>query len=121
MNQISSPKSREGFLLWFIKIIAGLLILAVIGVHLVINHLTAPGGLLSYVDVVAYYQNPFVIFMEAFFLVVVIIHSLLGTRSILLDLHLSDLVMKIVDVFMLLLGIFSISYGIWLLFAVSNV
>ena len=120
MNQVSSPKSREGFTLWFLKIIAGLLIIVVLGVHLVINHLVAPGGLLSYSDVVIYYQHPLVLIMEGFFLLVVITHCLLGLRSILLDLNPPNKTMRTLDILFVLIGIFASIYGIWLLFAVAN-
>ncbi len=54
LNNISSPKHNEGFWLWFSKIIAGLLVIVVLGIHFVINHAVAPGGLLSYEDVIRY-------------------------------------------------------------------
>ena len=86
----SVPKPREGAWLWLYKIVAGLFIVVLLGVHFIVNHLVAPEGLLSYNDVVRYYTNPIVPVMEIAFLIFVISHALVGLRSILLDLNPSD-------------------------------
>ncbi|MBE0699264.1 MAG: hypothetical protein IH586_20265, partial [Anaerolineaceae bacterium] len=110
----SIPKTREGTWLWLYKIFAGLLIVVLLGVHFVINHLVAPTGLLTYDDVIRYYQMPIIPIMEIGFLVFVISHALVGLRSILLDLNPSDRILKIIDIFFWLIGSGFILYGIWL-------
>lgn len=114
----SVPKPREGAFLWLFKIVAGLLIVVLMGIHFVVNHLVAPGGLLTYADVVAYYDNPIVPIMEIFFLVFVIAHALIGLRSILLDLHPSDRVLRVLDILFWIAGIAFSAYGIWLTWTV---
>jgi len=116
----SIPKPREGAWLWLFKIVAGLLIVVLLGVHFIINHLVAPSGLLSYADVVAYYNNPLIVAMEIFFLVFVVSHALVGMRSIILDLNPSDRTLRLVDVFLVLLGSVSILYGIWLALVIAS-
>jgi succinate dehydrogenase hydrophobic anchor subunit len=69
------PKLREGTWLWLLKIVGGLLIVIVLGIHFVVNHLVAPGGLLTYADVISYYKNPLIPIMEVGFLVLAIGHS----------------------------------------------
>ncbi|MRR52611.1 MAG: hypothetical protein EG825_17195, partial [Rhodocyclaceae bacterium] len=76
----STQKPQEGAWLWLLKIVAGLLIIVIMGIHFVVNHLVAPGGLLTYTDVLAYYQNPIIPIMEILFLVFVVTHALLGIR-----------------------------------------
>lgn len=115
----SIRKPREGTWLWLYKIIAGLLIVVIMGVHLVVNHLAAPGGLLTYDEVVTYFQNPWIVAMEITFLVFVVSHALVGMRSILLDLNPSEKVLKGVDIFLWLFGAGSIIYGIWLALAIA--
>jgi succinate dehydrogenase hydrophobic anchor subunit len=110
----STPKKRENAWLWLLEILAGLLIVIILGIHIVVNHVAAPGGLLSYQDVIVYYQNPWVVAMEVFFLVVVVSHALLGLRSILLDLDPSDAALRAINVLFLALGAAAIGYGIWL-------
>lgn len=114
----STQKPQEGAWLWLLKIIAGLLIVIVLGIHFWVNHLVAPGGLLSYSDVLAYYQNPIIPIMEIIFLVFVVTHALLGLRSILLDLNPKQSVLRWMNTGLLLLGIIAIGYGSWLIFFV---
>jgi len=120
MNNSSTNKNQENALLWFIKVLAGGLILVFLVIHFIVNHLVAPGGLLTFQDVVKYYQNPGVLVMEGFFLTFVLVHALLGLRSILLDLHPSESLMKIVNIGLIILGAATLIYGIWLLIAVRS-
>lgn len=114
MFATSKPKSREGAGLWFLKLILGPLILVLLGLHFVVNHLVAPGGLLSWADVVAYYQSPLIPAVEILFLITVVVHALLGVRSIILDLNPGRRVLTFLDWLFLLIGLVSIIYGIWL-------
>lgn len=117
---LSRPKHNEGVWLWLIKIIAGLLVIVVLGIHFVINHAVAPGGLLDYDDVVRYYKVPIVPIMEIFFLVVVVAHCLLGLRSILLDLNPAHRIRRIADAIFLLVGTSAVVYGTWLVIVVTT-
>ncbi|GAB4578314.1 MAG: hypothetical protein Fur0022_10490 [Anaerolineales bacterium] len=113
-----SPNPTENVWLWLLKIVSGVLIIVILIIHLIVNHFTAPNGLLSHAEVVAYYQNPLIPIMEGFFLVFVVVHSLLGLRSILLDLRPARSVLRVIDGLLMILGISAIGYGIYLLFAV---
>lgn len=120
IGNTSKPKNNEGVWLWLVKIIAGLLVVIVLGIHFVVNHAVAPGGLLTYQDVINYYHNPVVPIMEFIFLVVVVTHSFLGLRSILLDLNPVQKVRRILDGVLLCLGSVGILYGTWLLIVLAN-
>jgi len=111
-------KSREGAGLWLYKIVAGLFIVILLGVHLVVNHLVAPEGLLTYTDVIRYYTNPIIPIMEILFLVVVISHALVGLRGIILDLNPPDRLVKALDVLFLLAGAGFTVYGVWLVWVI---
>jgi len=115
----SHPKPQEGAWLWLLKIVAGLLIVFIMGIHFWVNHLVAPDGLLSYADVLAYFQNPAIIVMEIFFLIFVISHAFLGLRSIILDLNPSEAVLRWVNRGLLIAGTLAILYGIWLALFIS--
>jgi succinate dehydrogenase hydrophobic anchor subunit len=119
-HNISAPKHNEGVWLWLYKIIAGLLVIVVLGIHFVINHAVAPGGLLSYEDVIQYYKTPIIPIMEGFFLVIVVTHSLLGLRGILLDLNPVQRIRQAIDWLFILFGAAAIGYGIWLLVVLAN-
>jgi succinate dehydrogenase / fumarate reductase, membrane anchor subunit len=114
----TTPKPVENAWLWLLKVASGVLILVILIIHLIVNHFTAPNGLLSYAEVVAYYQNPIIPIMEGIFLVFVVVHSLVGLRSILLDLKPSRILLSIIDSVLTLFGASAIIYGIWLLLAV---
>jgi succinate dehydrogenase hydrophobic anchor subunit len=111
ITQTSKPKVREGTWLWLLKIFGGLLIVIVLGIHYVINHLVAPGGLLTYSDVIRYYTNPLIPVMEVGFLILAVGHSFLGLRSILLDLNPSDRVLKFIDKLLISVGAVAVVYG----------
>lgn len=114
----SVPKPREGAWLWLFKIVAGLMIIVLLGVHFIVNHLVAPTGLLTYADVIRYYQVPFIPVMEIIFLVFVIAHALVGLRSILLDLNPSNGVLRAADILFILIGTGFSIYGVWLVWAI---
>jgi succinate dehydrogenase membrane anchor subunit len=113
----SVPKSGEGAGLWFLKILTGLLIIIILGVHFTVNHmLGSVAGLLSYEDVLRYYaQNPIIPIMEMLFILFVIPHSLLGLRSILLDLKPSPGALKTINWVFVIVGVIAVVYGIGLI------
>ncbi len=114
----NSLKPTENAWLWLLKIASGILILVILIIHLIVNHFTAPNGLLTYAEVVEYYQNPLIPIMEGFFLVFVVVHSLVGLRSILLDLKPTRALLSVIDGILTLFGTGAIVYGIWLLLAI---
>lgn len=107
-------KSQESAWLWLLKIVAGLMLVVIMGIHFWVNHLVAPGGLLTYTDVLAYYQNPLIVIMEIVFLVFVVTHALLGVRSIFLDLNPSPSALRWINIVLFILGVVAIVYGTWL-------
>lgn len=115
LNEKSVPKTGENVWIWLLKIVTGVLVIALLFTHLVVNHLVAPEGLLTYQEVVAYLSNPWVAVMEMSFLVIVVSHALVGTRSIILDLNPSRGVLRLVDGLFTLVGVASVVYGVWLI------
>jgi succinate dehydrogenase hydrophobic anchor subunit len=116
---ISQPKSGETTWLWLLKIITGVLVVLILGVHLVVNHLVSPDGLLTFQQVVVYLSNPWVALMEGTFLVLAVFHALLGVRSVILDLHPSVRMIRGMDIVFSIVGVVAIIYGIWLLRAIQ--
>jgi len=120
MQLITYPRASEQAWLWLAKIISGALVFALLIVHLVVNHLVASGGLLSYAGILVYYANPLIPLMEGVFLIFVVTHALLGLRGIVLDLAPTPGVLRAVDLAMVALGGTSIAYGLWLLAALAG-
>lgn len=113
-------KTPENSWLWLFKIVAGLLIVILLGVHFVVNHAVAPEGLLSYADVVNYYQVPGIALMEIAFLILVVSHALVGLRSIILDLNPTPALLRAVNGVLLLTGSGAIIYGVWLVVVIQS-
>jgi len=110
----------EGSGLWLLKAFSGALLVIILAIHLVVNHLVYEGGVMSWQDVVAYYQNPVIAGMEAVFLISVTAHALLGLRGILLDLQPSDAMLAWINRLCTVIGIAAIIYGLWLLLTVAS-
>jgi succinate dehydrogenase hydrophobic anchor subunit len=118
LNEQTGPRKGESTFMWLVKIVSGVFVLALLFIHLVANHLLPEQGLMSFQEVLAYLSNPWIMLMEGTFLVVVTIHALVGTRSVVLDLNPSAAVLKRVDTLFIVGGTVAIIYGIWLLFAI---
>ena len=113
------PRSSIGTLRWFVQAGLGILLVILLGVHLIVNHLVAPQGLLSYADVIRYYDVPGIALMEVLFLIVVTAHCLLGVHSILLDLNLPSSFTKTLIWVLVVLGVAGIVYGIRLTWVIA--
>lgn len=119
-NTNYAPKSGETVWTWLIKLVTGLLLIFILGFHFMINHYLAPEGLLTWSEVVEFYQNPIIPILEGSFLVFVISHSLIGLRGIILDLNPGQGTMRIITAALWVIGIGFSGYGIWLLITVVN-
>ncbi len=120
IGENTKPKPREGAWLWLLKLVAGVLVFVVLGIHFAVNHLVAPGGLLTYADVINYYKVPIIPVMEICFLVFVVSHCFLGLRSILLDLNPSDVLLRWIDRILVVIGAGACVYGIWLILLLAG-
>jgi succinate dehydrogenase hydrophobic anchor subunit len=120
MRSVTQSRTAESAWLWLAKLVTGAAILAILIIHLIVNHLVAAGGLLTYADVLAYYANPIIPVMEAFFLIFVISHALLGVRSIVLDLGPAAHTRWWLDRALVVVGASAISYGLWLLVVLAE-
>ncbi|MGD0003699.1 MAG: hypothetical protein ABSE06_05655 [Anaerolineaceae bacterium] len=119
-GMISKPKQHETVWLWLYKLLAGVVIVVLLSVHFVVNHLAAPGGLLTYADILRYYSNPIVPVMEIAFLFFAVTHSFVGMRSIFLDLNPSPRLIRFVDWALVILGGGVIVYGTWLVLLIAS-
>lgn len=114
------PRSSSSTLRWFIQAGLGVLLIVLLGIHLVVNHWVAPHGLLTYADVIDYYDVPGIALMEALFLAVVTAHCLIGVHGILLDLEFSPPTIKMLTWALVAVGLAMIAYGIRLTWIVSS-
>ena len=119
MQLAAGPRPGESSWIWLAKVASGVLVFAILIAHLIVNHMVAQGGLLTYADVLAYYANPLIPLMEGFFLVFVVMHALLGVRGIVHDLDLSAALLRVADIGLTIGGVVAVGYGLWLLQIIS--
>lgn len=120
MQAVLERRASERAWLWLAKIVTGVMIFVLLIIHLVVNHLVAQGGLLTYNDVLTYYANPIIPAMEAVFLVFVVSHALLGVRGIVLDLNPPPRLVRALDIGLIIFGSTAIVYGLWLLIVLAT-
>ena len=100
---------------WLLQAGSGLALVILLAIHLIVNHWVSPRGLLSYSDVIRYYDVSGVAWMESVFLIAVTVHCVLGLQSIVLDLNLGTNIARSLIRFLFVAGMVTISYGIWLI------
>lgn len=115
-SSASGARPGENTWLWLIKIVTGPLLLIVLGLHLTVNHYMGSNasGLMTQDEVIRYFQNPIIPAIEILFLITVVTHSLLGLRGIVLDMNPSRTILNAVTWLLVILGVSSVVYGIWL-------
>lgn len=115
-----AARSGPAGALWLVQAISGLLLIALLGLHMIAHHFVAEGGLRNFQEVLAYVSNPLIFFIEVVFLIVVTAHAMLGMRAIFLDLGLSAGATRAVNWGVTLVGGVALVYGIWLAVAIQN-
>ena len=121
-SSVSGPRPGENTWTWLLKIATGPLLLIVLILHFTVNHYlgSLPSGLMTYADVIRYFQNPIIVAVEILFLVTVVTHSLLGFHGILLDMHPPRTLLVISTWLHVIIGISAVVYGIWLALAIAS-
>ena len=112
-------RARMASLRWIMQAALGVLLVLLLAVHLIVNHLVAPDGLLTYAQVIAYYDLPGIVLMEALFLGGVTAHCLLGLHSVLMDLNPGSALTRLISVTLTGLGFAALAYGVWLLMQIA--
>lgn len=121
-DYVSKPRPGENTWLWLIKIVTGPLLVLLLILHFMVNHYlgSLPSGLMTHDDIVKYFQNPIIPAIEILFLVTVVTHCLIGLRGIIIDMNPSRPVLKIVTGVLIILGVSSVLYGIWLALTIAS-
>lgn len=121
-SPVSGPRPGETTWLWLIKIVTGPLLVLVLGLHFTVNHYlgSMASGLMTYEDVIRYFQNPIIPAIEILFLITVVTHCLIGLRGIVLDMNPSRGILRAVTWLLGILGVSSVGYGIWLALTIAS-
>ncbi len=101
--------------MWRWQVYTGVGLVVLVAVHWVVQHALVPGGLRTFQDVLAFLRQPLAVGVEGVLLLVVVIHAVLGLRSIALDLGLSPKAMRRVNGVLIVLALLMLAYGWYLL------
>jgi succinate dehydrogenase hydrophobic anchor subunit len=104
---------RSG-LLWLIKAISGGLLIVFLGVHLVAQHLLAPGGLRDFASVVDYFHQPVALVTETLLVMTVLVHAATALRTFAAELVRGQRALRIVSYVIVLAAIGTFAYTVWL-------
>lgn len=105
-------QGRGGRLAWILQAVSGVLLLGLLGLHMIAHHFIVEGGLREYAQVLDYVGSPVILVIELIFLVVVTYHALVGVRSIIFDLGLSDRQERTVTAVLVVVGLITVVYGV---------
>lgn len=119
LEQMAARRDRSGSL-WLIQAFSGLLLVIILGVHMIAHHFIVEGGLRDYQQVLAYVNNPVVFTVEVLFVVVAIVHALLGVRAIITDLRPSAGTLRAANWALVVFGALTMGYGVYLAVALQR-
>jgi len=112
---------NSGRLIWVFQVLSGILLIVIVGLHWFFQHSIVGTGGPAYANVVTYLRRPVFFGLETTFLLVVIVHALLGVRAILLDRGLSVRSLRWVNWGLFIVGTAALWYGLSLTLALVHV
>ncbi len=119
LEEMATRRDRSGSL-WLVQAFSGLLLVFILGAHMIAHHFIVEGGLRNYQQVLEYVANPVVFIIEVLFVILAVIHALLGVRAIIIDLRPSAAALRVVNWVLLTVGAVTIGYGLWLAVALQR-
>jgi len=113
MAALARPEGAARSRSWRWTALTGVALLLLVTIHMVAHHFVVEeiGGLRTYRHVLDYIATPVIFVIEGVFLVVVTVHAMLGLRSVLLDLGVSERWRRPLDRALVALGIVTVGYG----------
>lgn len=119
LEQMATRRDRSGSI-WLLQAFSGLFLVFILGAHMIAHHFIVEGGLRDYQQVLDYVANPVVFIIEVAFVILAVVHALLGVRAIIIDLRPSAGALRTINWVLGLVGAVTIAYGIWLALALQR-
>ena len=118
-EEMSARRDRSGAM-WLMQAVTGLLLVAILGTHMIAHHFIVEGGLRTYEQVLDYVANPVVFAIEVIFVIVGVIHALLGVQAIITDLRPAPRTLRAVEWILRGVALIAIVYGVYLALALQR-
>jgi succinate dehydrogenase / fumarate reductase, membrane anchor subunit len=119
LEEMAAQRDRSGSL-WLTQAFSGLALVFILGLHMISHHFIVEGGLRNYQQVLEYVANPVVFVIEVLFVILAVVHALLGVRAIVIDLRPSAGAIRTTNWILVIVGALTIVYGIWLAVALQR-
>ena len=118
-EEMSARRDRSGAM-WLMQAITGLLLVGILGTHMIAHHFIVEGGLRDYQQVLDYVANPIVFAIEVVFVIVAVIHALLGVQAIITDLRPAPRTLRVIEWVLRGVALVAIGYGVYLALALQR-
>ncbi len=119
LDSMAANRDRSGSL-WLLQALTGILLVALLGIHMIVHHFVVEGGLRDYQQVMEYVANPVVTIMEIAFVISATVHALLGVRAILMDMRPGPGALRAINWGLGAFGAIAIIYGTYLAIALNR-
>ena len=116
LQQPNSTQPIRQSLGWIGQAVSGVLLIVIVFLHMLFQHFQE--GLLSVNEAIAHVASPAIFILELLFVLVVTYHALVGVKSVIFDLKLSDSTRRKVSTGLTILGVVTAIYGIVLAFLI---
>jgi len=118
-EEMAAQRDRSGAM-WLVQALTGLLLVVILGTHMIAHHFIVEGGLRDYQQVLDYVANPVVFTIEVVFVIVGVIHALLGVQAIITDLRPAPRTMRVIEWALRVVALIAIGYGVYLALALQR-
>ena len=119
LEQMAARQDRSGSL-WLVQAFSGLFLVILLGTHMIAHHYIVEGGLRDYQQVLDYVNNPIIFTLEVLFVILGVVHALLGVRAIITDMRPSASTLRVANWVLAVFGVVAIAYGTYLAVALQR-
>lgn len=130
-GQTAAPRSMEGLSrgpatpvragrLWLVQVVTGGALIGFLGLHLIVQHFLAPGGLRDFSSVVDYLRQPVAILAELGLVGSVVVHASLGVRTFFVELVHGRRARRLATILIAVLATGIVVYAVWLTYRIAS-
>ena len=110
-------KSRAGRW-WLVQAVSGAALVVFLGVHMMAQHILAPGGLRDYAAVAEFLRQPFALFSEVGLVASVLVHVVAGIRAFVVEVVQAPRTVARITAVSMVVALAVFVYAIWLTFVI---